>query len=125
MCYTNPMTTNTLVSFLEDRLTEDRLMVAEAMKFYQHVLGTPHYFDPRQVAGFQSFPSSMVAMNPKVALAEIKAKQTILDWFVSLDTYGADEGYDEGYWDALWHSLKVMVRVYSEHPDYDHEWDKL
>jgi hypothetical protein len=60
----------TLTEFLEREIAADEAVARRAQRAYQHVSGIPHYFTANS--------DTSVAMNPRVALAEVEAKRRIV-----------------------------------------------
>lgn len=110
----------TIVEFLTARLAEDEAM-ATSTPAYQHVFGIPHYFHANS--------NTSVAMNPRVARAEIAAKRAIMT--EHSDTHECsgprggltfDPALQEDDWGGPCNTLRYLALPYAEHRDFDRAW---
>lgn len=102
---------NDLAAFLRARLDEDHATAVKALRGYQHVYGITHYFPANH--------DTSVAMNPRVALAEVESKRRIIDeaWNYSPELEHGDNG--EWAFDTV---LRLLAQPYADHRDFDPGW---
>ena len=103
----------TLTEFLLARIAEDEAVARKAMRFYQHVLGIPHYFMP---PNGKEFPDPRISMTPVAALAECASKRAIVGIAKS------SESGDCGWYLTFNLALKALALPYADHPDFDESW---
>jgi hypothetical protein len=108
----------TITEFLTARLAEDEAM-ATSTPAYQHVFGIPHYFHANS--------NTSVAMNPRVARAEIASKRAIVELAVRAskadqEMLAAEAAADPGPPYIGDPFLWALAQPYAEHRDFDPAW---
>lgn len=129
--------TLTIADFILARVAEDEAFAQKAQRGYQHVLGIPHFFDPTP----GEFPTPMVGMTPRSALAQCKAHRAIVEqcrpvWMIvyresdRLIASGFDlptlptQASSGPSWphDGAESTLHALASIWSDHKDWREEW---